>query len=285
MPLALLADTECEELEQRSRSTSRAVPADQGAVRRARRVGARGTRRAWCVNISSDAAVNAYPGWGAYGASKAALRHMTAIWDEEAAAEGVRFLSFDPGDMDTPLHALAVPDADPATLKRPEDCRRRADRRDRAPRLPKRADRARRRLRMIAADRPAPRAAARLLVVDAERRAAPLPRRDSARCSSRATSSSRTTPRRCPRASPARIAATGAPIEVRLAGWIAPDDPTRFVAVVFGAGDYRTRTEDRPPPPASDAGRQPRARSADARSSSASSVIRASSRCASPGTS
>jgi hypothetical protein len=32
----------------------------------------------------------------------------------------VRFLSLDPGDMDTPLHALAVPDADPSTLKRPE---------------------------------------------------------------------------------------------------------------------------------------------------------------------
>jgi hypothetical protein len=32
----------------------------------------------------------------------------------------VRFLSIDPGDMDTPLHAAAVPDADPATLKRPE---------------------------------------------------------------------------------------------------------------------------------------------------------------------
>ena len=47
--------------------------------------------------------------------------HMTAIWAEEAKAEGVRFLSLDPGDMDTPLHALAVPDADPATLKRPED--------------------------------------------------------------------------------------------------------------------------------------------------------------------
>ena len=33
----------------------------------------------------------------------------------------MRFLSFDPGDMDTPLHALAVPDAEPAALKRPED--------------------------------------------------------------------------------------------------------------------------------------------------------------------
>jgi hypothetical protein len=33
----------------------------------------------------------------------------------------VRFLAVDPGDMDTPLHALAVPDADRSTLKRPED--------------------------------------------------------------------------------------------------------------------------------------------------------------------
>jgi hypothetical protein len=49
---------------------------------------------------------------------------MTAIWAEEAKTEGVRFLSLDPGDMDTPLHALAVPDADPATLKRPDDAAR-----------------------------------------------------------------------------------------------------------------------------------------------------------------
>ena len=73
------------------------------------------------LNISSDAAVNAYPGWGAYGASKAALRHLTAIWSEEARADGVEFRAIDPGDMDTPLHALAVPDADRSTLKRPED--------------------------------------------------------------------------------------------------------------------------------------------------------------------
>jgi NAD(P)-dependent dehydrogenase (short-subunit alcohol dehydrogenase family) len=72
------------------------------------------------VNISSDAAVNAYPRWGVYGASKAALHHLTRIWNEELAAEGVHFLSLDPGDMDTPMHALAVPEADPATLKRPE---------------------------------------------------------------------------------------------------------------------------------------------------------------------
>jgi hypothetical protein len=36
----------------------------------------------------------------------------------------VRFLSLDPGDMDTPMHAAALPDADPATLKRPEQSAR-----------------------------------------------------------------------------------------------------------------------------------------------------------------
>ena len=72
------------------------------------------------LNVSSDAAVNAYPRWGAYGASKAALRHMSDIWNAELEAEGIRFLAIDPGDMDTPMHALAAPDADPAELKKPE---------------------------------------------------------------------------------------------------------------------------------------------------------------------
>src|SRR5262249_17807399 len=57
------------------------------------------------LNVSSDAAVTPSPRWGAYGASKAALRHLSAIWDAELAPHGVRFLSIDPGDMDTPLHA------------------------------------------------------------------------------------------------------------------------------------------------------------------------------------
>jgi len=43
--------------------------------------------------------------------------------------------------------------------------------------------------------------------------------------------------------------ASGEPIEVRLAAWVAVRDPTRFVAIAFGAGDHRTRTENRPPPP------------------------------------
>ena len=73
------------------------------------------------INISSDAAVNPYSGWGAYTASKAALRHLTAIWAKEVKADGISFLSLDPGDMATPLHALAVPNSDPTTLRRPED--------------------------------------------------------------------------------------------------------------------------------------------------------------------
>ncbi|HUH92185.1 MAG TPA: SDR family oxidoreductase [Casimicrobiaceae bacterium] len=118
-PLALLADTDCEDfalaLETNVLGPFRLTKALLGALTASAREG----RGAAVVNISSDAAINAYARWGAYGASKAALRHMSAIWNEELSEEGVRFLSLDPGDMDTPLHALAVPDANPATLKRP----------------------------------------------------------------------------------------------------------------------------------------------------------------------
>jgi len=119
-PLALLADTDCEDLE-RALATNlvgpfRLIKAVLGALAASAREGRGGV----VLSVSSDAAINAYLRWGAYGASKAALHHLSRIWDAELAAEGVRFLSLDPGDMDTPLHAIAVPDADPATLKRPE---------------------------------------------------------------------------------------------------------------------------------------------------------------------
>jgi NAD(P)-dependent dehydrogenase (short-subunit alcohol dehydrogenase family) len=119
-PLALLGDTECEDLD-RALSTNvlgpfRLTKALLGALAASARQG----RGAVVVNVSTDAAVNAYPTWGAYGASKAALRHLTHIWDAEISELGVRFLSIDPGDMDTPLHALAIPDADRSSLKRPE---------------------------------------------------------------------------------------------------------------------------------------------------------------------
>jgi NAD(P)-dependent dehydrogenase (short-subunit alcohol dehydrogenase family) len=139
VPLALLADTDCEDLElalatnvlgpfrlTKALLGALAASARESLPRRPVHRGlgeggsADGAKAGVVVNISSDAAVNAYPQWGAYGASKAALRHMTRIWDEELAPQGIHFLSLDPGDMDTPLHALAVPDADPTTQKRPE---------------------------------------------------------------------------------------------------------------------------------------------------------------------
>jgi NAD(P)-dependent dehydrogenase (short-subunit alcohol dehydrogenase family) len=123
-PLQLLADTECEDFEAALAANVlgpfRLTKALLGALAASAREG----RGAVVLNVSSDAAVNAYPRWGAYGASKAALRHLGAVWDAELAADGVRFLSIDPGDMDTPLHAAAVPEADPATLKRPDDAAR-----------------------------------------------------------------------------------------------------------------------------------------------------------------
>jgi len=119
VPLAPLADTECEELDQALATNLvgpfRLTRALLGALAASAREGT----GALVLNISSDAAVQPYPGWGAYGASKAALRHLSDIWDRELRDVGVRVLSVDPGDMDTPLHALAVPDADPATLKAP----------------------------------------------------------------------------------------------------------------------------------------------------------------------
>ena len=120
VPLVLLGDTECEDLDLALATNVlgpfRLTRALLGSLAASAREG----RHPLVVNVSSDAAINPYPTWGAYGASKAALRHLSRIWDEELSGEGIRVVSFDPGDMDTPLHALAVPDADRSTLKRPE---------------------------------------------------------------------------------------------------------------------------------------------------------------------
>jgi len=124
VPLALLADTDCEDFETAIDTNVlgpfRLTKALLGALAASAREG----RGSVVLNVSSDAAVNAYPQWGAYSASKAALHHLSRIWNEELSADGVRVLSIDPGDMDTPMHAVAVPDADPTTLKRPETAAR-----------------------------------------------------------------------------------------------------------------------------------------------------------------
>ena len=76
-------------------------------------------RRGVVVFVSSDAAVCAYAGWGAYGVSKAAQDHLARSFAAEL--DPVRFIAVDPGEMDTKMHADAMPDADPTTLARPTD--------------------------------------------------------------------------------------------------------------------------------------------------------------------
>src|SRR5262245_32685204 len=71
------------------------------------------------LHVTSDAGLEAYPDWGAYGVSKAALDHLARIWAAELANTGVRFLSVDPGEMRTRMHAEAMPDADEAALADP----------------------------------------------------------------------------------------------------------------------------------------------------------------------
>lgn len=77
--------------------------------------------RGTILHISSDAAVSAYPGWGAYGVSKAAVDHLVRSFAADFGQAGgqPRFLSVDPGEMDTRMHADAVPDADRSTLAAP----------------------------------------------------------------------------------------------------------------------------------------------------------------------
>lgn len=70
------------------------------------------------VNVSSDAAVEPYAGWGAYGASKAALDHATAILAAERA--DLHVYAVDPGDMRTTMHQEAFPGEDISDRPLPE---------------------------------------------------------------------------------------------------------------------------------------------------------------------
>lgn len=115
VPMPILLDTECEDfaavLETNLVGPLRLTKAiGGGMVLR---------RRGTIVFVSSDAAVSAYPNWGAYGVSKAAADHLARTLAAELDGQGVRVFAFDPGEMDTRMHAAALPDADPATLAKP----------------------------------------------------------------------------------------------------------------------------------------------------------------------
>jgi NAD(P)-dependent dehydrogenase (short-subunit alcohol dehydrogenase family) len=70
------------------------------------------------VNLTSDAAVEPYPGWGGYGSSKAALDQLSAVLAVEASA--VPVYAFDPGDMRTEMHQAAFPGEDISDRAEPE---------------------------------------------------------------------------------------------------------------------------------------------------------------------
>ena len=116
-PLRLLLDTDCEDLAD-VLETNLVGPFRLTKVL----AGAMAIRGAGTiVHVSSDAAVEPYPRWGAYGISKAAQDHLSRILAAELADTGVRVLAVDPGEMDTAMHAAAIPDADRASLQRPAD--------------------------------------------------------------------------------------------------------------------------------------------------------------------
>jgi NAD(P)-dependent dehydrogenase (short-subunit alcohol dehydrogenase family) len=71
------------------------------------------------VNVTSDAAVEAYEGWGGYGASKAALEQLTQVLAVERPQLAV--YSFDPGDMNTAMHQAAFPGEDISDRPPPEN--------------------------------------------------------------------------------------------------------------------------------------------------------------------
>jgi NAD(P)-dependent dehydrogenase (short-subunit alcohol dehydrogenase family) len=72
------------------------------------------------VNVTSDATVQAYPGWGGYGSSKAALEHLSRVLAAELVGSGVRILTIDPGDMRTQMHQDAEPGVDLSHLPTPD---------------------------------------------------------------------------------------------------------------------------------------------------------------------
>jgi NAD(P)-dependent dehydrogenase (short-subunit alcohol dehydrogenase family) len=73
------------------------------------------------INVTSDAGLVGYPGWGAYGISKFGLEGMSQTWASELEDSGVRVNWVDPGNMNTAMHRAAEPEEDPGEWASPAD--------------------------------------------------------------------------------------------------------------------------------------------------------------------
>jgi NAD(P)-dependent dehydrogenase (short-subunit alcohol dehydrogenase family) len=116
-PLRFLLDTDCEALEEALAVNLLGPFRLSKAVLGSMLLRDRGV----VINVSSDAAVEAYASWGAYSVSKAALDHLTRVWASELSETNVRVFAVDPGEMDTRMHAAALPDADRSLLAQPAE--------------------------------------------------------------------------------------------------------------------------------------------------------------------
>ena len=114
-PLPTLAEYPLRELETVLRTNLLAPIALVAAL-----VPALAARHGQVINISSDAALGGYPGWGGYGASKAALDLASLTLAHELADRGVSVVAVDPGDLRTTLHQAAFPNEDISDRPLPE---------------------------------------------------------------------------------------------------------------------------------------------------------------------
>jgi NAD(P)-dependent dehydrogenase (short-subunit alcohol dehydrogenase family) len=73
------------------------------------------------INVTSDAGVTGYPGWGAYGISKFGLEGLSQTWAAELEDAGVRVNWVDPGNMNTEMHRAAEPEEDPTEWADPAE--------------------------------------------------------------------------------------------------------------------------------------------------------------------
>jgi NAD(P)-dependent dehydrogenase (short-subunit alcohol dehydrogenase family) len=119
LPMPFLLDTACEDLEavlETNLVGPFRIDKIVGGSMALRKTGV-------IVHVSSDAAVSGYARWGAYGVSKAAFDQLARVLGAELGEHGVHVLSVDPGEMDTKMHADAMPDLgeeERANLARPE---------------------------------------------------------------------------------------------------------------------------------------------------------------------